>query len=140
MDKDKKNYNIPINIKHQYIKDLSFENPILPKGLSFNSEPKVSLDVEINFLNLTKDDHELTLIFKSEGKIKNQTLFILELHYSCIVHFNYNNDEDMKKKAIIECSHLLFPFARSIIANLTRDGGFNPLIIQPIEFEKLYRE
>ena len=140
MKTTKENLTIPISIKHQYIKDLSFENPILPKGILINSDPKVSLDVEINFLNIKKNEHELTLIFKSDGKIKDQTLFILELHYACIAEFDFNGKEDLKKQAIIDCSHLLFPFARSIIANVTRDGGFNPLIIQPIEFEKLYKE
>ncbi len=129
-----------LNIVKQYIKDLSFENPLSPKPVPPNIEPEVKFDIELNLINLGKNTHELNLKIKSDAKFDENIIFLLELQYAGV--FSYEIDEkdnNDKKYFVIEAAHYLFPFARSIIADITKDGGFNPLIIQPFDFEKIYK-
>ena len=128
----------PIIIKHQYIKDLSFENPLSPNTITGNSLPKVNIEVKLNFLTLKDDDHELVLNIKSDAKLENSIIYILELQYGGILNFKIE-DEKKKKDFIVEGANILFPFARNIISNITRDGGYNPLIIQPFDFNNIYK-
>ena len=123
-------------IKKLYIKDISFENFLSSKKLVLNSEPHVEINVNLNLINLTKDDHELILYIKAETKSEDQLMFILELQYAGIFEFKILDDKN-KRQFIVEGGKVLFPYTRTIISNLTKDGGFNPLIIQPINFNKI---
>ena len=123
-------------IKKLYIKDISFENFLSSKKFTAHAEPVVDLKVNLNTTNIADDDHELVLFTKAETKIENQTLFILELHYAGVFQFKIS-DEKSKKDFIIEGGQILFPYSRAIITNLTKEGGFNPLIIQPLDFNKI---
>ena len=125
-------------IKSQYIKDLSFENPLSPKIISNDAVPQVNIEITLNFLSLKDNDHELVLKIKSDAKFEDQVIYIVELHYGGIFEFNIS-DEKNKKNFIIEGAKILFPYSRSIIANVTRDGGYNPLMIQPFDFNKIYK-
>ena len=128
-----------ISLIGQYIKDLSFENPIAPNMPSQNVNPTVNLDINTNYLDLNKDNHEIILIIKSSASIDEDTIFIIELQYAGIFKATLQNEQD-KKNLIISGSYLLFPFARSIISNITVDGGFKPFIIQPIKFENMFQK
>ena len=128
-----------ISLIGQYIKDLSFENPIAPNMPSQNVNPTVNLDINTNYLDLNKDNHEIILIIKSSASIDEDTIFIIELQYAGIFKATLQNEQD-KKNLIISGSYLLFPFARSIISNITVDGGFKPFIIQPIKFENMVQK
>ena len=134
----KKNKNL-VTIKHQYIKDLSFENPLSPKGIPLNSIPKVNIEVKLNFLTLNNNDHEVVLYIKSDANLKEELIYVLELQYGGVFNFVIE-DEKAKKDFIIDAANILFPFARSVISNLTRDGGYNPLIIQPFDFANIYKK
>ena len=123
-------------IKKLYIKDVSFENFLSSKKFNANAEPVVDLNVKLNTTNILDDDHELVLYIKAETKVENEILFILELQYSGVFQLKIL-DEKSKKDFIIEGGQILFPYARAIITNLTKEGGFNPLIIQPIDFNKI---
>ena len=125
-----------ITLVGQYIKDLSFENPMTPNLPSQNKNPTVNLDVNTAYLDLKNDNHEINLKINSAASIDKNTLFALELQYAGLIKAIVKNEED-KKKLIISASYLLFPYARSIISNITMEGGFKPLVIQPIEFEKM---
>ena len=125
-------------IKSQYIKDLSFENPLSPKVISPQSMPNVNVEVKLNFLSLKDNDHELTLNIKSDAKLDNTVIYIIELQYAGLFNFTIT-DDNIKKNFIIEGANILFPFSRSIISNITRDGGYNPLIIQPFDFNNIYK-
>ena len=122
----------------QYIKDLSFENPIAPSLPSQDKNPTVNLDVNTAYLDLNNDKHEINLKINSTASIEKDKLFIIEIQYAGLFKSTVNNEDD-KKKLIISGSYLLFPFARSIISNITIEGGFKPLIIQPIRFEKMFK-
>ena len=128
-----------ITLMGQYIKDLSFENPMAPNLPSLDKNPTVNLDVNTNYLDLKKDNHEINLKIKSTASVNKNTLFIIELQYAGLIKASLKNEED-KKNLIISGSYLLFPFARSIITNVTIDGGFKPFIIQPIKFENMFKK
>mgnify|MGYP001169032067 FL=1 len=128
-----------LQIKSQYIKDLSFENPLSPKVIPIDAVPKVNIEVSLNFLSLKDDDHELILRIKSDAKFDDAIIYIVELQYGGIFSFKISDDEE-KRDFIIEGAKILFPFSRSIIANITRDGGYNPLMIQPFDFNKIYKD
>ena len=125
-----------ITLVGQYIKDLSFENPMAPNLPSQNKNPTVNLDVNTTYIDLKNDNHEINLKINSTASIDKDILFALELQYAGLIKAIVKNEED-KKKLIISASYLLFPYARSIISNITMEGGFKPLVIQPIEFEKM---
>ena len=129
-----------ITLIGQYIKDLSFENPMAPNLPKPNVNPIVNLDVNTSYLDLKKNNHEINLKIKSTASINDKdTLFIIELQYAGIIKATLKNEED-KKNLIISGSYMLFPFARSIITNVTMEGGFKPFIIQPIKFENMFQK
>ena len=128
-----------ITLIGQYIKDLSFENPMAPNLPSQNKNPTVNLDVNTTYLDLKNNNHEINLKIKSTASIDKDTIFIIELQYAGLIKTIIKNEED-KKKLIISGSYLLFPYARSIISNITMEGGFKPLVIQPIEFENMFQK
>ena len=135
MSKTNKN---SVIIKHQYIKDLSFENPLSPDMISLNAVPKVNIEVKLNFLTIKDNDHEIILYIKSDTQLEDKLIYMLEIQYGGIFNFVIN-DETQKKELIINAAEILFPFARSLIANITREGGYNPLIIQPFDFKNIYK-
>ena len=123
----------------QYIKDLSFENPMAPNLPSQDNNPTVNLDVNTTYLDLKNNNHEVSLKVKSTANVDKNVIFVIELQYAGLIKTVIKNEED-KKKLIISGSYLLFPYARSIISNVTMEGGFKPLVIQPIEFENMYQK
>ena len=123
----------------QYIKDLSFENPMAPNLPSPNKNPTVNLDINTTYLDLKNNNHEVNLIIKSNASIDKDTIFVIELQYAGLIKAVIKNEED-KKRLIISGSYLLFPYARNIISTITMEGGFKPLVIQPIEFENMYQK
>ena len=127
-----------ITLLGQYIKDLSFENPMAPNLPTQDINPTINLDVNANYLDLKNDNHEVNLKIKSTAYIDKSALFIIELQYAGLIKSTIKNEKD-KQNLIISGSYLLFPFARSIISNITMEGGFKPFVIQPIKFEKMFK-
>ena len=131
--------NSEFSLMGQYIKDFSFENPIAPNLPPQDKNPTVNLDVNTFYLDLKNDNHEINLKIKSSASIDESTLFIIELQYAALIKSVLKNEKD-KKNLIISVSYLLFPFARSIISNITMEGGFKPFVIQPIKFENMFKK
>ena len=125
-----------ITLIGQYVKDLSFENPMAPNLPSQNKNPTVNLDINTTYLDLKNNNHEINLKIKSTASIDKDVIFIIELQYAGLIKSIIKDEED-KKKLIISGSYLLFPYARSIISNTTMEGGFKPLVIQPIDFDNM---
>ena len=125
-----------ITLLGQYIKDLSFENPMAPNLPLQNQNPTVNLDVNSTYLDLKNNNHEVNLKIKSTASIDKEVIFIIELQYAGLIKSIIKDEKD-KKKLIISGSYLLFPYARSIISNTTMEGGFKPLVIQPIDFDNM---
>ena len=140
MKHNEKKEQLTVNI--QYIKDLSFENQNSPDSLSNKGEsPAINVDINVYAKPLEKKIYEVSLSINSKAEKENFKVFELELVYAGVFTLPEKNlnDEEEKRKILIEAPQLLFPFARSIVSNITRDGGFMPLIIQPIDFEFLYK-
>ncbi len=125
----------------QYIKDLSFENPQGPEVLaSLQQPPQVNIEVHTNARALGNGAHEVTLFIRGEAETDGKTVFIVELTYGSIITVNVADAETVKPILLIEAPRHLFPFARAIVANVTRDGGFPPLLINPLDFAGMYIE
>jgi preprotein translocase subunit SecB len=127
-------------INAQYIKDLSFENPRAPHSLrQQQTQPSVEINVDVKAQSLGPDTYEVMLTIKSSANVQNEALFIIELSYAAVVTVRNVSQELLSPVILVETPRLLFPFARNIIAETTRDGGFPPLMINPIDFGELLR-
>jgi preprotein translocase subunit SecB len=131
----------PLQVNGQYIKDLSFEVPSAPQiYMELNNQsPEIPIHVDVNAQALGPNVYEVVLHLKVEAKLPEKTVFIVELAYGGLFTVHLPEDQ-LHPVLMIECPRLLFPFARNIVADLTRDGGFPPLMIQPLDFVALYRQ
>lgn len=130
-----------ISINAQYIKDLSFENPGAPASLVDKKQPSVSLALDIQVSRLPEEDvFEVGLHIDAKAEAQGKTLFVAELLYAGIFTLTNIPQEDQNALLAIHCPAMIFPFARKIIADVTQDGGFQPLMIDPIDFGVLYHK
>ncbi|KAB0267972.1 MAG: protein-export chaperone SecB [Microvirga sp.] len=131
-----------LNALAQYCKDFSFENPNAPRSLQQQSEgPQINLQVNVNAKQLAEADFEVELTLEGSAKVGGtETLFAFELTYSGIFRVANVPADQIHPVVMIECPRLLFPFARQIVADAVRNGGFPPLYIDPIDFVALYRQ
>ena len=129
-----------MQINAQYIKDFSFENPNSPGSLQPKSEPSVEVNVDVQAVSLSDHVYEVSLTTSITGRDETQALFIIELVYAGIFTFQGENNDNIQPALLIDCPQLLFPFARSIISSVTQNGGFPPLLLQPVNFAQLYIE
>ena len=124
----------------QYIKDLSFENPRAPQSLIQQSaQPEVEINVDVKARNLSPEFYEVVLTINATARAQDETVFLVELAYGCVVTVKNATAEMLPALILVETPRIAFPFARAIIANATRDGGFPPLMINPIDFAELLR-
>jgi preprotein translocase subunit SecB len=126
-------------IRAQYVKDLSFENPRAPDSLQRTEPPKVELSVAVNGRQLGDDNHEVELQITARARHGEDVAFIAELTYAGLFHLSGFTPEQLRSVVLIECPRHLFPFARRVLADCTRDGGYPPLMLEPIDFLALYR-
>ncbi len=133
--------NLPrLAILSQYVKDLSFENPNAPGTLNTSGEqPKINISVNVQARRLTDPRYEVDLKINVDARQADRLVFMIELHYGGIFQLTNIPPENLQPLLLIECPRLIFPFARRIIADATRDGGYAPLMIDPIDFAALYR-
>ncbi len=131
----------PLTIGAQYIKDLSFENPLGPEALAtMNEAPSIDLEINPSAQALQGDIYEVTLFIRGEAKNGETSVFIVELTYCGIITLNGMTEADIQPVLLIEGARHLFPFARAIIADVTRNGGYPPLLINPMDFASAYIE
>jgi preprotein translocase subunit SecB len=130
-----------IHVLGQYIKDLSFENPGAPASLRPSSaNPNLDVNVNVNAKPMSETDFEIELKLDATATRDDETLFIAEVAYAGVFRIHNVPKEHMQPIILIECPRLLFPFARQILADATRQGGFPPLMIDPVDFAALYRQ
>lgn len=127
-------------VNAQYIKDLSFENPRAPHSLTQqNAAPAVEINVDVNAQNLNPETYEVVLTIKASAKIGGEALFLVELAYGAVVTVRNLPRDALPMVLLVETPRLMFPFARNILADATLDGGYPPLMINPIDFTELLR-
>jgi len=129
-----------VNVLGQYVKDFSFENPNAPQSLQPSQQPGISLHIQVNSRNLSATDVEVSLQINGKADAGNTLLFNFELDYAGIFRIQNVPQENIAGIVQIECPRLLFPFAREIISAAVRNGGFPPLMIDPVDFATLYQQ
>ena len=130
-----------LNVLAQYIKDLSFENPNSPASLGpQDKQPTISVQINVTATNVGEHDYEIALAIEGKGENEGTTLFAFELIYAGVFRVQNVAQENLHPLIMIECPRLLFPFAREIISTSVRNGGFPPLMLDPVDFVGLYRQ
>ncbi len=130
-----------INAMVQYTKDFSFENPNAPRSLGPQEKPpNIAIQVNVNARQVAESDFEVNILLEGSAGEGAGLLFKFELDYAGLFRLRNIAPDDMHSVVMIECPRLLFPFARQIIADAVRGGGFPPLYIDPIDFAALYRK
>ena len=131
----------PLTLHGQYIKDLSFENPRAPQSLIEQKQPQLTLNVNVATRQFETKTFEVTLTVEATAQTpEKEPLFVLELVYAGTVTLGDVPQDAYGPLLLIETPRLLFPFARAIVANATREAGFPPLNIAPVDFVALYRQ
>ena len=125
-------------INAQYVKDLSFENPNIPGLLQLETEPSVEMNIDVKGTKLNDNLYEVVLTMTCKGNSGDVPLFVTELSYASLVSLNSVPDEQIQRLLVVDCPTLMFPFARNIIAEVTRDGGYPPILMQIVDFNAIY--
>lgn len=130
-----------LSVTAQYVKDFSFENPNAPQSLAPPKDaPQIEVNVDVEASPLAPNNYEVLLRIAVTARSGETTLFVIELAYAGLFQLENIPEENLELLCLIECPRLIFPFARRIIADCTRDGGFPPMLIDPIDFAALYRQ
>jgi len=128
-----------ISISAQYIKDLSFENAAIPGSIKIETPPTIDLNLDINVSKLSEADFfEVALTVHVKAMHNADVLFILEVIYAGIFHLANIAPEKQNMALGVHCASMLFPYLRKIVADTTQYGGFQPLMMDPIDFSRLY--
>lgn len=135
---------VRMNILSQYIRDVSFENVLAQKGLTTNDvQPDIQVQVALDASKRPQDNQfEVVQKYKvtAVNKVNNEKLFLLEIEYGSIHLIEGVPEDQLHPFLLIECPRMVFPFVRRIVSDMTRDGGFPPLNLEPVDFLNLYRQ
>lgn len=134
---------LPVIVRAQYIRDLSFENPNPLSIFTSDSEvqPNIGVSVQAKAQNLGERNFEVVLDIKVDAKREEDVMFIVELSYAGVVTIaNEVDEEHLNRFVMVEVPHLLFPYARNIVSDMTRDGGYPPLMLSPVDFATLFHQ
>jgi preprotein translocase subunit SecB len=130
-----------VRVVGQYIKDLSFENPNVRKLLDGPGEkPALRVEVNVNATKVTDKAFESAIVFKAEATSKAGVIYDLELTYAGMFQIENLPAQAIEPFLLINCPSLLFPFLRRLVADITREGGFPPLLLDPIDFAALFMQ
>ena len=130
-----------LNVLAQFVKDFSFENPNAPRALMQPpQQPTISVQINVNTKPLSNTDFEVELKLEGKAEIPGSILFGFDLTYAGVFRLQNIPQENIPPLLMIECPRLLFPFAREIIASSVINGGFPPLLLDPIDFVALYQQ
>lgn len=130
---------IRLNVLGQYIKDLSFESPNAPRSLqSPGTNPRLEVSVNVHARGLGPDVYEVALNLEAHARNDEGIVYTMELVYAGTFRLENVPEDKLQPLLFIDCASILFPFGRRLIADLARDGGFPPLMLDPIDFRLLY--
>ncbi len=129
-----------LNVMAQYVKDLSFESPGAPNSLRGRDKaPSININVNVNANPMSENDFDVNLTLTAKANVDKEVLFNVELVYGGVFRVAGFPKEHVLPVLFIECPRLLFPFARQIVAEATRNGGFPPLMLDPIDFAQMFQ-
>ena len=129
-----------IGMISQYVKDLSFESPNAPAIFQNQVQPNIEVEFNIGAAMVGEDVHEVTLKIEVRAKAGEQTAFIVDLSYAGLFGIRNVPEDALQPFMLGEAPRLLFPFARRVLADAVRDGGFPPLMLDPVDFGALYMQ
>jgi preprotein translocase subunit SecB len=130
-----------LNVLGQYIKDFSFENPNAPRSLQpSQTQPAINIQINVNATPMSETDFEVALKLEGKAESAGSVLFAFDLTFAGMFRIQNVPKEHMSPLVMIECPRLLFPFAREIVATSVRNGGFPPLLLDPVDFVGLYQQ
>ncbi len=125
----------------QYIRDLSFENIAVQKGLTnADGKPDVKVQINLDVQQRAGDRYEVALKVNVDSKVGDSQVFILELDYAGLFFIQNVPQDQLHPLLMIECPRLVFPYVRRVVGDITRDGGYPPLNLDQIDFLALYRQ
>ncbi|MCK5495765.1 MAG: protein-export chaperone SecB [Hyphomicrobiaceae bacterium] len=128
-----------VQVVGQYIKDLSFENPNITKLLSEPGDnPNIKITVNVSSNSVGTDLYESAIDFNAQAANKHGVIYELELVYAGLFKLKNVPPQSLQPFLLINCPSILFPFLRRIVADITREGGFPPLLLDPIDFAALF--
>ncbi len=129
------------NVLAQFIKDLSFESPNTPESLRGPGEdPNLQVNVTVGADQIDQEVYEVVINFEADAKNKAGAIYRLELVYGGLFRLANMPDHIRHPVLFVNCPTILFPFLRRIVADLTKEGGFPPLMLDPIDFANLYQQ
>lgn len=128
-----------IQVVAQYIKDLSFENPISPINADIRPQIELNVDLQARQADNQKDLYEVEMKIRATATHNSKPAFLVELAYGSLFHLHNIPDDVRQQILMIEAPHIMFPFVRRIVSDVIRDGGLPTLMIEPIDFAALYR-
>jgi len=131
----------PFKLLAQYLKDLSFENPGAPHVNTSRSEvPRGQLKLAVQARLVSPMQYEVSLVLGITAMREQETVYIVELQYAGLFDVTGAPDEHVTPLLMIEAPRMLFPFAREVLAKATHDGGYPPVLLNPIDFVAVFRE
>jgi preprotein translocase subunit SecB len=134
--------NMPsMNMIGQYIRDLSFENPGAPASiLTGGTNPAFNVSISVGVRKQSDDIYAVELTLNAKANREEAILFNVELVYGGVFRLKNIPEQQISQLLMIECPRLIFPFARQVLASTTQQGGFPPLMMEPVDFAAIYRQ
>lgn len=130
-----------MQVRAQYVKDLSFENPHAPQSLlAQNQRPVIDVGVDLKAQKLQDNVFEVVVQISARATMESNTMFLIELAYGGVFQTVNIPEEHMERVLMIDAPFIMFPYIRRVISDITRDGGFPPLMLDPIDFNHLYAQ
>jgi preprotein translocase subunit SecB len=130
-----------LTVLAQYIKDLSFENPGAPQSLQGPGQnPQLKVGVNVHAQAKADEAYEVSLNLEVHAKSDSGVIYNVELVYGGLFHLRNIPQNVIQPVLFVDCPAILFPFMRRVLADVVRDGGFPPLMLDPIDFGRLYAQ
>jgi preprotein translocase subunit SecB len=129
-----------VGVISQYVKDLSFENPHAPAVYQWQAQPQIDVQFNIGAQTVGEGVHEVALKIEITARAEDKVAFAVELVYAGLFALRNIPEEQLQPFLLAEAPRILFPFARQIVAGRVLDGGFPPLMLDPIDFAALYMQ
>lgn len=124
----------------QYVKDLSFENPSAPAIFQAQAAPQIDVQFNIASAQVGEEVYEVVLKIEVKAQVGDQVGFLVDLSYAGLFALRNVPADQIQPFLLAEAPRLLFPFARRVVADVTRDGNFPPLVLEPLDFGSLYMQ